>query len=610
MTGAPLESPSAPLALRAALGALEGEVGVEVLSSWAWHSPWWAACLRLTMSPRLDVLEMTTWYVIATPVYPWGAVELFPAAEGGIEATFWHQHLNLVPADGRPWRNGMICTDTIARSMGRHGHGADTEPHTVTGRLRWKVRRALAWIAAAAEGDLVRDGERFELPPFAPSLALSVVSGEHPGTLAEWSASGAHVGTVDLVRVSREDAAITTAVTGTFRTLDGTPLIRHPWGATIESLLEDRRSEAAWVRLSTMPVVPPYGTPVTWGELRGVGGDEMARGLDALAPRLRGARAGTPLLVGFPVPTAFGAPPDRLHWQPLALPAVPKRIARLSVGGRAHVSQERKILGGVRPVTWGEAESGARDQVAERGQFARTLSGCSAALLGAGALGSVVGELLVRGGVENVVAVDPELFEIGNARRHTLGVGEAGRPKATALAERLNASSPHARVTPVVGRYPDLSKEDLDRVHGCHLVVDCTSSDAVLPHLEDAAWGASRLFISLSLGFEARRGYAFVAYGERFPHGQFRSAIGPWLIDENAELDAAELPRQIGCWHPIFPARVDHVWLIGSAFIGLIEEAVGSPPISPQLVVLEREPGPLGASLVREATLPYPPGSP
>ena len=607
----PDETPS--LALRAALGALEGEAGVEVLSDWTWCSPWWAAPLRLTVTaPALrtvlswGVQETTEWYVAATPIYPWGAVELFPAAEGSIEGTFWHQHLNLAPQEGELWRTGMICTDTILRSMGRHGHGADTEPHTVTGRLRWKARRARAWIAAAAAGDLVRDGERFELPPFASSLALSVVSGEHPGTLAEWSQSEVRVGTVELARLSEGSAPLSTVVTGTFRALDGSPLVRHRWGTALESLLErsGHQTEAAWIRLSAPPVLPPYGTPVTWGELRAVGGDEFARNLDALVPRLRGAQAGTPLLVGFPIPKWFGGPLDRLHWQPLGMPAIPKRISKLPVGGRAHLAQERKILGSSRPAAWGEAESGARDQVAERGRFARSLSECSVTLLGAGALGSTVGDLLVRGGVEEATVVDPELFEVGNARRHTLGVGDAGRPKAVALAERLNASSPHARVTPIVGRYPDLEGEGLAQVHGSQLVIDCTSSDAVLPHLEDAAWGGLRLFVSLSLGFEARRGYAFVAHAQRFPHDQFRNAIGPWLLDENAELEAAQLPRQIGCWHPIFPARVDHVWLMGSALVGLIEGAISAPPARPQLVVLERQSGPLGSAIIHEAALP------
>lgn len=311
-----------------------------------------------------------------------------------------------------------------------------------------------------------------------------------------------------------------------------------------------------------------------------------------------------PRRISRPGPVRRGS--DRIHWQPVPLPALPKRIGTLPVGGRAHRGEERKILSGSRPVNWGDAENASRDQVAQRGRVAPELPERRVALLGAGALGSAVGELLVRAGVENLVVVDPETFEVGNSRRHTLGLGDVGQPKATALADRLNAASPHARVEAVVGQYPEITADELRRVHGCEVVLDCTSSDAVLPHLETAAWGGPRLFVSLSLGFEARRAYAFVAEGARFPHERFREAIGPWLVDENAALSAAELPRQVGCWHPLFPARVDHVWLFASALVGLIEGCTRSAPATPKLVVLERAEGSFGVAVVREASRPDP----
>lgn len=125
---------SPPLALQAALGTLDGETGVEVAGDWEWHDPWWAVRLRLSVdvpSPVWGVPMSTEWFLVARPVYPWGAVEFFPAVGGGFEKTYWHQHSNQPLAGDGPWLGGMICTDTILRAMGWHGHGPDVEPHAL-----------------------------------------------------------------------------------------------------------------------------------------------------------------------------------------------------------------------------------------------------------------------------------------------------------------------------------------------------------------------------------------------------------------------------------------------------------------------------------------------
>jgi hypothetical protein len=45
----------------------------------------------------------------------------------------------------------------------------------------------------------------------------------------------------------------------------------------------------------------------------------------------------------------------------------------------------------------------------------------------------------------------------------------------------------------------------------------------------------------------------------------------------------------VGCWHPVFPARADDVWLFAAAAVKCLESAVLSPPSEPQLVVFEQQ---------------------
>ena len=57
-------------------------------------------------------------------------------------------------------------------------------------------------------------------------------------------------------------------------------------------------------------------------------------------------------------------------------------------------------------------------------------------------------------------------------------------------------------------------------------------------------------------------------------------------MEENA---GVRLPREgIGCWHPLFPARIDDVWLMAAAAIKRLEETLAAPPTEPVLVVFEQ----------------------
>ncbi len=44
----------------------------------------------------------------------------------------------------------------------------------------------------------------------------------------------------------------------------------------------------------------------------------------------------------------------------------------------------------------------------------------------------------------------------------------------------------------------------------------------------------------------------------------------------------------IGCWHPVFPARADEVWLMASAAVGLLNDEWPVADGTAALVVMER----------------------
>lgn len=68
------------------------------------------------------------------------------------------------------------------------------------------------------------------------------------------------------------------------------------------------------------------------------------------------------------------------------------------------------------------------------------------AVIGLGALGSPLGDLLTKAGVGHLALVDPEIYTTGNRVRHQLDLSELGRAKVQAMADRLRRVDPWVAV--------------------------------------------------------------------------------------------------------------------------------------------------------------------
>lgn len=105
-------------------------------------------------------------------------------------------------------------------------------------------------------------------------------------------------------------------------------------------------------------------------------------------------------------------------------------------------------------------------------------------IVGAGALGSPVVDVLAKSGVGKMTLVDPQLVESANFCRHLLGAESFGQSKAMAVADRVNLGHPSTNVTPVIGHVERwLQVNCLD---GVDLILDLTGEPDVRWHLDQA----------------------------------------------------------------------------------------------------------------------------
>ncbi|MCW2535955.1 MAG: hypothetical protein JWQ26_1654 [Modestobacter sp.] len=135
------------------------------------------------------------------------------------------------------------------------------------------------------------------------------------------------------------------------------------------------------------------------------------------------------------------------------------------------------------------------------GREAADLGTRRVAIIGAGAIGSVVADLLHRSGVGQVHLIDADRLLPGNTTRHLLGEAAVGLPKAPAVADTLRAARPmHGQVTAQVAALRT-AKDAADFLGACDVVVDATADSTATAMLTAAAAaGAGQLLAVAVLG--------------------------------------------------------------------------------------------------------------
>lgn len=123
------------------------------------------------------------------------------------------------------------------------------------------------------------------------------------------------------------------------------------------------------------------------------------------------------------------------------------------------------------------------------------LNAASALLVGCGALGTLIAELLVRAGVGRVRIVDRDVVELTNLQRQVLfdeSDAAAGIPKAVAAAKRLSSINSQVAIEPVVADFTAGNARSL--AAGANVIVDGTDN-------LETRWLINDLAVSLALPY-------------------------------------------------------------------------------------------------------------
>ncbi|MBI5577480.1 MAG: ThiF family adenylyltransferase [Deltaproteobacteria bacterium] len=580
-------------AIVVALNALRGAADLKVLGTPVWFGTdnGWAFPVEIVARVSSDhIPPVSRWFITLSDIYPAGEVCYFPAKEGGITCTFPHQALNISGSDTLPWRKGKLCLESQVRSLG--GYDFTEEPFgDAELRMLWYAERASQWIKAAAEGTLLRPGDPFELPDYRGLAfsAIHVVHDEGPASMSAWTATMERIGRIFFAPCPPPKDAVAVY---RYETFDGRSIREGSWRYKPP---ETDIREGVWWLWPGPIILEPWQAPVTWRDLSGLGirlGVDLIGGFKTIISHISPKVDRVILLLGFPIPRKVGEANSEIHWKAIDLPVFRPGGGKAPHGFRKNaMGLERKFqldLADDRAIPYLMTSNWHPDRLRVRGRFGEKLRDASVGIIGVGSLGSAVAELLARGGVKTFVLVDGENIGVGNLSRHVLTLHDLSQNKAIAVAERLQSISPHLSVVPLKSNFP--STESVRMMDGIDVLIDCTASDGILSSLASTWFRIPKLFVSLSLGFRARRLYCFTAYGNTFPAARFRDQIRGWMDKEKQHIaEDEEIFEGAGCWSPLFPARYEDVVLAAATSIKEIESRVNTPPPYPSLVVYEQK---------------------
>lgn len=527
----------------------------------------------------------TVWYALISKNYPYGSLNIFPAAKGGIESTF--PHMNLNRDTGKSWRSGDICIKTQYGAW--KSSYFNKEPFDAY-RLQWGIKRSLLWIKAAAEGILQADGDPFEFPhiPLESKIITRWIFAESPEMFQIWQTSG----NKGLLEFYKPEINTNLAVVLNYSHDNGSN-IRYEWG----SLLADSKNNteaALWFRVSDIPVIEPWQIPLTWGELfalcerkgwslKSFLSDKLVRGKFLDKTKY--------LAIGFPAAPFFGQEPERMHWYAVRLPGSQKTLS----GYRINTEEWRKaqfsrIYAGHQTIKWLNSENWMKDQITARGSADEQLADFKICVIGAGAVGSYLTDLLARMGCSRLSIVDDDGASVGNFSRHTLDMKSVAHYKSEEVAAKTNLIFPFLKAQSSIYTIEKVLDKEPEFLNQFDLIIDCTAEDGVLRLLSEHCTGAEQIVFSVSLGIESQ---SLLAFMNRSPlqnlFSEFKDKTKNWSLDQKQKFPNPQFPLEgIGCWHPVFPARIDDIQSLAACTIRQLEIFLKSKDQS-KLVIIERD---------------------
>ncbi|EAE6827262.1 hypothetical protein BHS35_00285 [Listeria monocytogenes] len=545
----------------------------------------WLLKLRLKNNGRESeyIPDYSDWYVFIDNNYPKGDIQFYPSKKNGISCVFPHQSPHSEEEAKEDYFHSNICLEQFDPSL-------ELEVEDANFKLYNYTAKALEWIKQAANENLLAEGDFFEEVAYPTKNSYKkVLFSEDEISYEDWNRyKDERVGFVNMkAGKSGTEYQDFLYITDYYKGVSGymkkeAKIISYSWGKYIMDE-KSRGEKGIWIKLSSIPYIKPWQAPRSWPQLIKILKMNNLNFTKDVMPFLNNLRDQNShiMILGFPVSERIGGRKSEMHWQSLELPILsdgktPNRFFngfQKDTKGFEMADMRRWFLKEKSSLGWLNTKNWSPDNLVSRGNFSKNIRKMKFLFIGAGALGSILSELFVRSGIVQVDIVDPEILEMGNLTRHSLDATDIGKYKATSMEKKLVKSFIHYNGTGFNMTIEEFFEQQEFSENEYDVIVETTGNDKVIDLI--ASKKLNLIVISVSLGLYAKRMYINIQHGSKLELIKFKESILEWIDRDREDFLHMEYPRDgLGCWHPLFPARIDHLSLLASSAVSIIESDI------------------------------------
>lgn len=503
------------------------------------------------------------WYIEIPEDYH---IKFLPANENGMIATFQHQEFNGEIPD-KPFRSGYPC-------LHKPLHGI-IQKYVVDGTPFEKFYKyaelMLSWLRDAANDNLVQAGHPYEVPTadFSEEFIFRGCDTEL------WGYFDYKCGFASVDKIY--DKYILARFCDTKREEYNS---RVYWG-DIESKFERITDSAIWIKLKGFPIQQPWMYPQTWEDLFRIC---KAQGIDVLGQILNQLANSnfsqiSFLLFVFPIPKNHGEAANTYYWLMCDLSSfgsLPNGFRRDNKGRCNYY--KLKLRGRIK---WFRPRSWDNVNLLARGAMQKEIQDRRIVMIGVGAIGSVVAEELSRMGARFLTIFDGDTFSDGNVARHTLSLAASGKNKSTAIKSKLSDNNPSIEI--VNKGY--LDEKNIDTIENADIIIDCSADSEVLNLLAQKRFEKKKDYFVAAVSYGAKDLVVYSARRYYVDKDLYNRVSAPHfnLRTESVTHDNM-IMEGVGCYHPVFPARCDDIYLFASILVKYILSELSSGTVRERIV--------------------------
>jgi integrative and conjugative element protein (TIGR02256 family) len=244
------------------------------------------------------------------------------------------------------------------------------------------------------------------------------------------------------------------------------------------------------------------------------------------------------LVVGYKIPSLDGF---EVHWDLILIPRYD-----FSRKGLQTIDRYTK------EIIWDNTYNASYDRYFGRGALNKNLANRKTLVIGNGAVGSSLSEILVRAGLRRIDLADIDIVEPGNICRSSYDFTEVSFSKSAQLKQKLENISPFVEVdifSDLKATSPKSEKyqEVFDKLNSYDLIIDCTANNEIIQMLTDMR--LSNLVCYISMSNKARE-MIFVTNSDNSNIIERRNQ----MLYSFGTFTEPEFREGTGCWHPTFEA--------------------------------------------------------